>query len=356
MSDEMRDTPEPGAPREDWREVVEALNALGESIGRATRAAVDDDENRRRLRELRDGLEALALRLGESVEQVAASPEGRMVKQAVGEAATTVEAAGERVVEEVRPEMANAFRQATAKFKQAADAYDKPASAPASPVTPAPGVPAAAPTAAWGAPAPSVTPAPTIAVSTPIEPAVSAESVAVPASGADAGQLAPSLLEAVRATNDRFQAERKAAVEAAAPAAAIEPELVVEPAPELELGAKSELAAEPGQDPAPEPAPEPADDAPMQDDPAGSSADEDLYSLIPGVAAETPAVSFDSWGKPQSDPVTGQPNGPVPEQPGLFECTDESEGEDETRASRVGDFDFREVDEGPTGTGGGYTP
>lgn len=364
MSDDVRETPGPDAPRDDWREVVEALNALGESIGRATRAAVDDDENRRRLRELRGGLEALALRLGESSGRVA-PPEGMRVQEAVveaattaGEAATAVAASSERVVEDVRPEMVNAFRQATAKFKQAADTYDKPASGGVPPMAPTPGVPAAVLAAAWSAPAPSFAPVPTPAVPAPVEPAagagdvtvmasdtaaavpVHADEPAAPAPVADAGQLAPDLLQAVRATNDRFQAERKAAVEAAAALAAATAFLPPEPEPEH--------AAEPATEP------EHAADILMQDDAAGPSVHEGLDSPMGGGAAETPPVSFDPWATSQSDPATGEPNAPAPEQPGLFEFTDE--GEDETQPARGIDFDFREVEEGSAGTGGGYTP
>ena len=55
--------PKGTSPVGDWRDVAVALDTLGDSIARATVAAVENEEIRTRLRDLAEGLAALALRV-----------------------------------------------------------------------------------------------------------------------------------------------------------------------------------------------------------------------------------------------------------------------------------------------------
>lgn len=172
--DSARDTA--GArPPGDWREVADALNSLGESIARATNAAVDDEENRRRLRELSEGLAALSRRVGESVADASrapvaaaaardtapARPEVRDIEQAVVQAAEAVREAGETAAEQARPHVLHAIQLANEKFRHAAEQWEKPPEPEVVP-EPQPAGPAAAaatPVAQATPPGPSAPPA-----------------------------------------------------------------------------------------------------------------------------------------------------------------------------------------------------
>jgi hypothetical protein len=256
-------TSEEGTPGGDWREVTQALDALGDSITRAMRTAVENDEYRRRIRELRDGLAYLAIRIGEPAE--GPSDAGRYREPMRPPAAMMPEQSA-WAVPPAQPQGLDAFRVANEKFRQGADSWDSPAaSAPTAPV-PVQGAPSwAAPAAAAGAaaagvalgaaaasavPAPvpvagggsvwSAKPAPSV-WSTPATPAPASVQAAAAAyvspfvtpAAAPAAPVAPAaaatppapedLLGAIRATNERFQAERAAATAAAGAAAAPEP-------------------------------------------------------------------------------------------------------------------------------------
>lgn len=257
-------TPEEGTPGGDWREVTQALDALGDSITRAMRTAVENDEYRRRIRELRDGLAYLAVRIGEPAE--GPSDAGRYREPMRPPAAMMPEQSA-WAVPPAQPQGLDAFRVANEKFRQGADSWDSPAaSAPTAPIQGAP---------SWAAPAASAVPAPAPVAgggsvwsakptvssvwSTPAAPAPMSVQTAAAAyvspfaipTAALAAPVTPAaaatppapedLLGAIRATNERFQAERAAATAAAGAAAAPEPAPVAaEPAPFAEVGEADE--------------------------------------------------------------------------------------------------------------------
>lgn len=264
-------TPEKGTPGGDWREVTQALDTLGDSITRAMRTAVENDEYRRRIRELRDGLAYLAIRIGEPAE--GPSDAGRYREPMRPPAAMMPEQSA-WAVPPAQPQGLDAFRVANEKFRQGADSWDSPAaSAPTAPIQ---GAPSWAAPAASAAPTPapvagggsvwSAKPAASSVWSTPAAPApvsvqaaaaayVSpfATSAATPAAPVEpaAAAIPPApedLLGAIRATNERFQAERAAATAAASVAAAPEPVQdsetgeadEAEPAPFAETGGADE--------------------------------------------------------------------------------------------------------------------
>jgi hypothetical protein len=205
-------------PPGEWADVVEALNALGDRIERVKSAGGGDDAQR--LRELADGLAALARRIAEPavpgqtaaftriepVEPVAASlcvhPEPIPHEFAI-------EDAGVPVTEELRPHVMEALRSVNEKFRQAG-AWEPLESTPA----------AAAPVAAR-VPVPSA-----VAASVPaVEP---------PASPVPTGPIAPppDRMAVVKAARERFAAERLAAEQAAAARNAAS-EALLEPLPGL---------------------------------------------------------------------------------------------------------------------------
>ena len=274
-------TPEGSAPGGDWREVTQALDALGDSITRAMRTAVENDEYRRRIRELRDGLAYLAIRIGEPAEPAGYREPMRPPTAMMPETSAWA-------VPPAQPQGLDAFRVANEKFRQGAGSWD----------TPAPGTPATAPVdAAAGAAMAAAVPAPapvpsggSVWSASAAKPAASSVWSAAPApapasvQAAAASYVSPfaapvaaaaapavpavpvtppapeDLLGAIRATNERFQAERAAATAAAAAAA---------PAPAavpdwIQAGEEDEMAPTPFDD-----AGEPGEATPPPIDEAG---------------------------------------------------------------------------------------
>jgi len=281
-----------------WHDVSEALNSLGETIARATTEVVEDDENRRRMRELSDGLASLARRLGDAAGGVLETPVAAMADRAASRleepareiggrvaqaaveaggvaaaAAAQVSEAGERVVDELRPAVLDALRVANEKFRAVEVEFDKTTG---SSETPAPAA-TPAPVAAEDLETPaSITGAFAAVVADKVTSLVGGVAAAVGARGAEPEpepeepsihewlfpEGAPETklqldtdLEPAATSVHAAEAEREdaaARAEPPAPVASGEPEPAVasEPAPEP--------AAEPDAAPAPTPAPEPA--------------------------------------------------------------------------------------------------
>jgi|GEM_PF-3542033 len=132
-------SPAPGGPQDPqataaWHDVIAQLDALGEAIGRWTRAAVNDPDNRRRAEELKDHVETMAHKVSTAVDEASDSASKSDVGQAFKEAAEktgeALKAAGERFTDEVAPRMASAFRGAAEKLHQAAERMERPREEP----------------------------------------------------------------------------------------------------------------------------------------------------------------------------------------------------------------------------------
>jgi len=113
-----------------WHDVIAQLDSLGEAIGRWTRAAVNDPDNRQRAEELKEHVETMAHNVSAAVDEASSSAAKSDVGQAFKEAAEktgdALKAAGERFTEEVAPRMASAFRGAAEKLHQAAERMERP--------------------------------------------------------------------------------------------------------------------------------------------------------------------------------------------------------------------------------------
>jgi len=113
-----------------WHDVIEQLDSLGEAIGRWTRAAVNDPDNRQRAEELKEHVETMAHNVSTAVDEASSSAAKSDVGQAFKEAAEktgdALKVAGERFTEEVAPRMASAFRGAAEKLHQAAERMERP--------------------------------------------------------------------------------------------------------------------------------------------------------------------------------------------------------------------------------------
>lgn len=241
-----------------WHDVADALGHLGASISRATTEVVADDENRRRMRELSEGLTVLAGRLAEAAGDALDLPVARIADRAaaaidepLSEAATAVSAE----VEKLRPAALDALRIANEKFRAAGAEGD------------------AAPAAAAAAPSPFV-PAPAPAP-------VAAETLDHPASitGRFAAVVADKVGSLVDTVATAVGARQEAEPEVEEPT--IQEWLFPESVPEAELQIDTEI--EPGPDAlevvasAPLVAVEPAEEAPVAApprEPAAHAADE----------------------------------------------------------------------------------
>jgi hypothetical protein len=198
----------------DWRDVAVALDTLGDSIARATVAAVENEEIRTRLRDLAEGLAALALRVSATLGEISGSSEvdSRPLARPYAPAPA----------DQFRPQVLDAVGVANEKFRRAAEDWDSPTQemAPVAPVR-APIVAGAVAPVAFGTPG-SPLPAQSAAASFAAAPTVAMPPVApaAPARSAAAGMgLSPDRLAAVKAASERFAAERREAEEAAAVAA-----------------------------------------------------------------------------------------------------------------------------------------
>lgn len=114
---------DPGAPRaaappaDEWEELGRRVSELGDAIVAAVRAAADDPENRKRLDELKSGLESMVTVVGDAFSGASETNEGKRL----GEAAERVAAAGRRAAEDMKPKIADVARKAGDVLKDAAD-------------------------------------------------------------------------------------------------------------------------------------------------------------------------------------------------------------------------------------------
>lgn len=120
-----------------WRDVVAELDALGEAVGRWVKAAVSDEENKRRAAELTAAFERLAAQVGETVRSAADSEVGQSFKEAADKTGEALKKAGERLSEEAGPKLASAFRSLSEKLRSSAEriegrAQDEPGAEPPS--------------------------------------------------------------------------------------------------------------------------------------------------------------------------------------------------------------------------------
>ena len=99
------------ASGEAWQEVGKQFQALGESLAAAFRTAWNDEQNRKRVQEMQQGVEAMVNEVGQAIRETAKSPQAQQARSEVLKAAESVRVAGEQTVQEVRPHLLTALRQ-----------------------------------------------------------------------------------------------------------------------------------------------------------------------------------------------------------------------------------------------------
>jgi len=171
MTDEPTATPEPetqpGAEQtapeppagptgpsasEAWADVVARMSELGSAVTTWTRAAADNPENRRRLEDVRNGVNDMAKQADAAFSRVTSTDFGQQVKSGAGEAGQAIGDAAQKVSDAAAPHVATAFSGLASAFGRAAHRVEAAAARQKEPATAPPAE------AAKQEPAPDVTP------------------------------------------------------------------------------------------------------------------------------------------------------------------------------------------------------
>ncbi len=94
-----------------WQEVGKQFQALGDSLATAFRAAWYDEQNRKRVQDMRQGIEQMLNEVGKALDETARSPQVQQAKSEAKKTADSVRGASEQTFQEVRPQIVSALRQ-----------------------------------------------------------------------------------------------------------------------------------------------------------------------------------------------------------------------------------------------------
>jgi uncharacterized membrane protein YccC len=114
----MTEKTEKQATDEAWREVGRQFQALGESLAEAFRTAWESEENRRHVKNMQEGLEAMIEQVGQALKEADASPEAQKIRGEAEKATESLRAAGEQTWQEVRPHLLSALDQINAELQK----------------------------------------------------------------------------------------------------------------------------------------------------------------------------------------------------------------------------------------------
>jgi hypothetical protein len=116
-----------------WQEVGRQFQELGQSLSQAFRAAWENEANQRRLQEVRTGLESMVSDVGKAINDTVNTPEGQKVRQEASRAAESLRTAGEKTVQEVRPQLIDALQQLNNELQNLVNRMDKKTPPPSDP-------------------------------------------------------------------------------------------------------------------------------------------------------------------------------------------------------------------------------
>ncbi len=131
MTDEQT-TPPPGrsTTAEAWREVGKQFEALGNSLANVFRTAWEDENTRRHVREMQNGLETMINEVSKAIKEASASPEGQKARAEAERAAQSLRAAGEKTWQETRPQLVSALRQLSTELQKTINRLEQETEAP----------------------------------------------------------------------------------------------------------------------------------------------------------------------------------------------------------------------------------
>jgi ElaB/YqjD/DUF883 family membrane-anchored ribosome-binding protein len=105
-------TPDSPNSKEAWEEVGRQFESLGRSISSAFGAAWQDPNNRAELEKIKASIKQMADDVESAVSQAASSEKGQQIKADVEKAAQSLAESARETYDEVKPQVANALRQA----------------------------------------------------------------------------------------------------------------------------------------------------------------------------------------------------------------------------------------------------
>ncbi len=96
---------------ESWQEVGKQFQTMGESLATAFRTAWTDEQNRKKVQEMRTGLESMLKDVGKVLDDTAKSPQMQQAKVEAHKTAETLKAATEHTAQELRPLLLDALHK-----------------------------------------------------------------------------------------------------------------------------------------------------------------------------------------------------------------------------------------------------
>lgn len=114
----MDDKQESRSTQDAWRELGDQFQELGKSLASAIRNTLETEENRRRLEELQKGVEKMAGEVSRAIDEAAESPEGKKAFEEMEKTAESVRVAGQQALEEARPHILSALKQANEELQK----------------------------------------------------------------------------------------------------------------------------------------------------------------------------------------------------------------------------------------------
>ncbi len=135
MSEEPKTTSETSSPSgttpdNSWQDVGQQFKELGDSLAQAFRTAWEDEENKRRLQEMRTGLESMVREVGKAIDDTAHSPQGQHLREEAERTMEKVRNASEQTVQEVRPQLITALQQLNIELQKLVSRMEKHSDAP----------------------------------------------------------------------------------------------------------------------------------------------------------------------------------------------------------------------------------
>lgn len=113
-----------------WNEVGQQFKALGESLAQAFRTAWENEENRQHLQSLQSGLESMANDIGRVIDEASATPEAQKARQEAEKAVASARIAGEKALEDARPQLLAAVRRVDVELQKLIDRLEAPQEQP----------------------------------------------------------------------------------------------------------------------------------------------------------------------------------------------------------------------------------
>ena len=137
---EQNTTPTEGtksASSEAWNEVGKQFQTLGESLATAFRTAWADEQNRKRMQDMRQGVEQMLNDVGKALDETAKSPQMQQAKVDAKKAAESMRVAGEQTYQEVRPQLESALHQLNVELQKLIEKLETRKTATSTTATPA---------------------------------------------------------------------------------------------------------------------------------------------------------------------------------------------------------------------------